>query len=98
MNFTAIGVIIVAALALFILGAAGISLSGSAGGRLAALVALVPASLVLAMVAASLLGYRLPAAELGLVLPVGVGLLTTVLARSPGYGLLAGLVVAVTMF
>lgn len=97
MSYSAIGVIILVALALLALGAAALVLGGAGGAPRAALAILLPASLVAGAVVAMLLGYRPTSVEEAAVVPVGVGLVTALGTRSPGYGLLAGLVVSAAM-
>lgn len=96
MNLSATGVIILATLAAFTLGSTALILSASRGRILGGLTALLPSALVAGAVVALLLGHRLPWPELAAALPVAVGLLTALFSRSLGYGLLAGLIVAVT--
>ncbi|HMQ34687.1 MAG TPA: hypothetical protein PKD53_28380 [Chloroflexaceae bacterium] len=97
MNTPASGVVILLALAALAVGVAALALARPAGGRREGLGLLAVGSLVAGAMATTLLGHELPAADLAVSLPVGVGLLTALASRSLGYGLLSGLVVAAAM-
>ena len=97
MALTTVGMIILAALVIMALGLAALSLTPRAGGQFSNALALIPVALVAAIGLAMLLGYKLPTGELTTYVPVAVGLVTALMARSLGYGLLAGLIVAATL-
>lgn len=97
MTITATGVTILAALVTFALGAAALALSGSRERVVGRLAALLPLALITGGTVATLLGHRPPLPELAAALPVAAGILTALLSRSLGYGLLAALVVAATV-
>ena len=97
MFFSATGVTILASLAIFALGFSALSLSLWRGRGVSALAALIPLALVVGAVTTLLLGYTPPWPELAVAVPVAIGVLTAILSRSFGYGLLAGLIIAATM-
>jgi hypothetical protein len=95
MTSLATGVIILSTMAAFAIGLATLSLLG-AWGR-AEIVLLMPLALAAGAVVTMLLGFTLPWPGLTATAPIVVGVAATLLSRHLGYGLLAGLIVAVTM-
>lgn len=98
---TTVGLIFLAALVLLALRFAALSLDARPGGKGALTVAFVPVALLAAVVLVVALGVFAgvrPPAELLRLTPFAVGVLVALLTRQPGYGLLAGLVVAAASY
>ncbi|GAB4438105.1 MAG: hypothetical protein OHK0015_31450 [Chloroflexi bacterium OHK40] len=90
---TTFGIVLVAALVLWGLRMASLSLNEAAGARMIPGLAFVPVALLAAGLIAVSVG-EAPAVELLRAAPLAAATLVTLLTRSLGYGLLAGLVVA----